>query len=266
MDQNHRILKLTLTSRRIRHEVRRKVALIKLHPLDILQSRFVRVPALDLNNTISADLVDRFRDQFTDIRVVIRRDGRDLLQIRLALAWSRERVNRFARRLCSLVDATLDMHRIRTSSNNLQALAKDRLSKHRRTSRAVARFISSTLRDLMQHLRAHRFKLRWKLDLLRYRNAVLGHMRTAVRLLNHDMPTRRPHRALDRIGQLINALLHLKKRLVIKHDLFIAHCSTFQSASHSRRCVHFTYEKTPKSSDSRRIRCSTPSISTSVPA
>jgi hypothetical protein len=54
--------------------------------------------------------------------------------------------------------------------------------------------------------------------LLGDRHAVLGHVRVAVRLLDDDVAPGGAHRALDRVGQAIHALLHLEQGGVVEHQ------------------------------------------------
>src|SRR5262249_17877999 len=111
-------------------------------------------------------------------------------------------------------------------------------------------------RDLLHHLRAHVLELVLELDLLGNRDAVLGHRRSAPRLLDDDVTAARPERHLHRVGQSIEAVRDLRARLGIEKDFL---------GSHFDYLLTFYFSRTARASSSRRMMCSTPSSLTSEP-
>ena len=226
VDQHVRVLELRLGRLGVGHEVRREVALVELHALNVIERRVGALALLDLNDAISADLGDRLGDQLGDFLVVVGRHGRDLRVVGLAAALDRHRVDRLARSLGCGVDAALELHGVRAGRDVPQALVEDRLGKHGRRGRAVARLVGGLLGDLVDHLRAHRLEGLGQADFLRHAHAVLRNVRPAVGLLDHNVPARGAHRALDRVRETINTLLHLDECVVVEHDLLGCHGSS----------------------------------------
>src|SRR5207248_7378137 len=103
------------------------------------------------------------------------------------------------------------------------------------------------------HLRTHVLELVLDLDFLRDGDAVLGHRGRAPRLLDHDVAAARAEGDLHRVGEQIEALGDLATGTRRKNDFFGSHgTGSFQS-------------RIARRSSSRRMRCSSPSIFTSVP-
>src|SRR5690606_17619335 len=140
--------------------------------------------------------------------------------------------------------------------DELAALAEDRLRQHGRRRGAVAGHVARLRRDLAHHLRAHVLELVLELDLLGDRHTVLGDGGRAEALLDHDVATARPQGDLHRVGERVDAAQNQVTGAFLVCNFLGSH----DSAS----SAHFSI--TPRMSSSRRMRRSSPSIFTSVPA
>src|SRR4030095_9234562 len=108
-------------------------------------------------------------------------------------------------RVHGLLDAALDVHRVRASHDVLRAFTIDGLRQNGRGRRAVARDVRRLARHLAYHLRAHVLERILEVDLLRHGDAVFGDGRRSELLVEDDVPTLGSQRDLYRVGQLIDA-------------------------------------------------------------
>jgi hypothetical protein len=76
----------------------------------------------------------------------------------------------------SLVDATLDGHRVVTRRHHARSFGEDRPGEYGRGGRAVAGDVRGLGGYLLHHLGTHVLDLVFELDVLGYRYAVLGHV------------------------------------------------------------------------------------------
>src|SRR5262249_24753129 len=116
-----------------------------------------------------------------------------------------------------------------------------------------ARAVGGLAGDLLHHLGAHVLELVLELDLLGDGDAVLGHRRRAEALLDHHVAAARTERHAHRVGERVDADEQLGPRVLVEADLLGSH----------RRIL--LYSQMPRTSSSRMMRCSSPSILTSVP-
>src|SRR4029079_1761894 len=153
-------------------------------------------------------------------------------------------------------DAALELHRVVTGRDELGALAIDRLRENRRGRRAVAGVVRRLGSDFLDHLRAHVLELVLELDLLGDGDAVLGDRRGAPRLLDHDVAAARAEGDLHRVGEGVDPVRDLRTGVFLKQNFL---------GSHDLVSLLY-FSMTPRTSSSRRMRCSTPSTLISVPA
>ena len=146
-DQDVRLVEHGLHALGVRDHVRRQVALVELHALGELELEPERLPLLDVDDAVLADLLDRVGDDVADLALA-RRDGgdpgdvlpaRDLLGLRLEVLDDR---------VDGLLDAALERHRVRAGGDVLQALADDRLREHGGCGGSVAGDVVRRRRDL----------------------------------------------------------------------------------------------------------------------
>ena len=122
-----------------------------------------------------------------------------------------------------LVDAALQVHRVRARGDRLQALADDRLREHGGGGGAVAGLIGGVGSDFLHHLRAHVLELVLELDFLRDRDTVLGDGGGAEALVEHGIAALGTQRDLDGIRQNIHALEHACPSVVAEAYVFSCH-------------------------------------------
>ena len=107
--------------------------------------------------------------------------------------------------LHGLVDAALDRHRVVTRGDHLGALDEDRPGEDGRGGGSVTGHVRGLRGDLLDHLRAHVLELVLELDLLGDGDAVLGDVRRAERLLEHNVATLGPEGHGHRVGENVHA-------------------------------------------------------------
>jgi hypothetical protein len=78
------------------------------------------------------------------------------------------------------VDATLQIHRVHSGGDQLEAFLHDRGGKHGGGGRAVAGQVGGLRSDLADHLRAHVLELVLKLDLFGDGDTVFGDAGRAI--------------------------------------------------------------------------------------
>jgi hypothetical protein len=113
VNEDQGIFEYSFHSIGIGDEVGRKVAAVKLHSFDEFQVRFHRLGFFDRNDAILADLFHGFRDETPDISVTVRRNRRYLFLFFLALDGLEIFFSSSTTVSTALVDATLQIHRIR---------------------------------------------------------------------------------------------------------------------------------------------------------
>ena len=225
VQQDVRILELGRLVLLVVDEVRREVAAVELHALDDVELVLETRAFLDGDHAFLADLLHRLGDGLADRLVGVRRDRADLGDRLLVLAGLRELLQLVGHRFDGLVDAALDVHRVRAGGDRLQAFADDRLREHGRGRGAVTGLVGGVGSDFLHHLRAHVLELVLELDLLRDGHAVLGDGRGAEALLEHGIAALRAQRHLDRVGEDVDAAQHARARVVAETYVFSCHVS-----------------------------------------
>ena len=117
---------------------------------------------------------------FADRLVAIRGDRPDLGDLFGGLHLLRPAFDVLHDRRHRDVDAALQIHRVHSGGDQLEAFLHDRGGKHGRGGRAVAGKIVGLRGDLAHHLSAHVLELVLKLDLLGDGDAILGDAGRAV--------------------------------------------------------------------------------------
>src|SRR5688500_327107 len=219
VDQDDAVLEHHFHALRIRDEVGREVAAVELHALDDLERGLHRARFLDRDHAVLADLVHRFRDDVAAGVVAVRRDRADLAD-HLAADFLRHLLELRDDGLDGLLDALLQLHRVRARDDVLRAFAVDRLRQHGRRRRAVTGRVRRLARDFAHHLRAHVLERVLELDLLGDGHAVLGDRRRAELLVEDDVAALRAESDLDRVGQGIDAAQDRLARIFTVNDLF----------------------------------------------
>src|SRR5262249_41876391 len=143
---------------------------------------------------------------------------------------------------------------------------------HRGGRRAVTGDVRRLGRHLAHHLRAHVLVRVVELDLLGHAHAVLRDGGRAPLLVEHDVAAARSERHLHGLGEDLPALHELGAGLLAEQQHLGSHwASEWESGGSARGAaarVHLLLVlvlSTPRTSSSRRITYSVPSIFTSVP-
>src|SRR3954471_12331064 len=223
VDQDDRVLEDHFHALGIGDEVRRQVAAIELHAFDHFQRGLERARFLDRDHAVLADLVHRVGDDLADRLVVVGRDGADLRD-HVAADRLGHALDLGGEGLDGLLDAALDVHRVRAGDDVLRALAVDRLGQHGGGGGAVARRVRRLAGDFTHHLGAHVLERILQVDFLRHRHAVLGDGRGAELLVEDDIAALRAQGDLYRIGQLVHAAQDRLAGLLAVHNLFCHRC------------------------------------------
>ena len=175
MDQNLRILKNALGLLWIRHEVRRQVALVKAHALDIFKSGVGGLAFLNFDNAIGADSINGFGDQLAKVRVMVGAHGRNFLKIGATLALLRHFNQRIASGGGRKINSALQSDGIHRARDKFQTTIKDGGRKNRGGGGAITSDVGGFLCHLMHKLGAHVLERTWQLNFLGNADAVLGH-------------------------------------------------------------------------------------------
>src|SRR5262249_42534447 len=103
------------------------------------------------------------------------------------------------------------------------------------------------------------------LDLARDRDAVVGDCRRAELLVQHDVPTLRAKRDLDRVGEDVHAPLERAARILVELQLLVSHSASSLCCYAAAPAGSRMPTTLASTSDSRRIRTSSEPSLTSVP-
>ena len=207
MDQDDRVLEHDFHALRVGDEVGRQVAAVELHALDDVERGVHALGFLNRDHAVLADLVHGLGDDLADGFVVVGRNGADLRH-HVAANVLLHLLQLVGDRLDRLLDAALDVHRVRARHDVLRALAVDRLREHGGRRGPVAGRIRGLARHFAHHLRAHVLERILEVDFLRDRDAVLGDGRRAELLVEDDVASLRTEGDLHRVGQLVDAAQH----------------------------------------------------------
>ena len=120
----------------------------------------------------------------------------------------------------SLVDTSLQIHRIGTGGNILQTLVDDSLSKDGGSSGTITSIVASLGSHALNELGTGVLELVLELHLLGHGNTVLGNLGSTKLLLDNYIATLRTESYLYCIGQLVNTLLEQVTGICIELDIF----------------------------------------------
>ena len=225
VDEDVRLFEVTHHLVLVRDEVRREVTLVELHPFDPVDGRVEALALFDGDDAVLADLLHRLGDHLADLRIVVRRDRRDLGDFGVILDLLRKSAELFDDRTHRAVDATLERDRVRAGGHVLETFVVDRFGEDRCGGRPVARGVAGLRRDFLHHLGAHVLVGVLELDLLRDRDTVLGDRRRAEALFENHVPPARAERDLDRARQFLDAAPDRIASFVFKSDFLGTHAA-----------------------------------------
>ena len=167
--------------------------------------------------------------------------------------------------LDGLLDAALDVHRVRAGDDVLRAFTVDGLRQHGRGGRAIARDVRRLARDLAHHLRAHVLERILQIDLLRDRDAVLRDRGRSELLVEDDVAPFRSERHFHRVGELIDTAQDRLARVLAVTICFAIDPRLLLLSLASPPLASLPPSMTARTSSSRMMRNSSPSSLISCP-
>ena len=189
--------------------------------------RVTALALLDGDHTILRDLAHSLSEEFTDFLIIVGRYRSHLLNLVVVVTHLLSALGDMIRHgLHSLVDTTLQIHRVGTGGDILQTLGHDSLSQDGSGGRTVAGIVTSLRGDALHELCARILKLVLQLDLLGDGHTVLGNLGSTELLFNNHVAALRTECYLDGICQLVDALLQQVTRLNIE---FYILCHNFKT-------------------------------------
>ena len=221
VDEHEGVVERGLHGLRVGDEVRRDVALVELHAVDVLEFGLEALAFFDRDDAFGADLHHRFGKHVADLGVVVGRDRADLGDLFAALDVDLlgHHGQFLAHRIDCEVDAVAQVVRVDTGRQVALADRQDGFGEHGRGGGAVTGNIVGLARDFANELGAHVLEGILELDFLGDGDAVLGDLRAAERLLDDDVLAGRTERDLDGTRELLDASDGLPARDVVIHDL-----------------------------------------------
>src|ERR1700722_971893 len=265
--QDQRLVELRALALLIVDEVRREIAAVELHALDHFEFVPQALTLFDRDDAFLADLRHGVGDSLADALVRIRRNRADLGDRLRILAGLGKLLQLFGGRNHRLIDAALQIHRVRTRSDRLQALTNDGLGELGGGGGAVAGFVGRVGCHFLHHLRAHVLKLVLEFNFLGDGDAVFGDGRSAVALVEHGIAALGTQRYLDGIRQNIHTPEHPLPGVVAEAYVFSCHLliPLVEFVGDDIRSKRYLPSITAMTSSSRITTSSSPSIFTSVP-
>ena len=225
LDQDVRVLQLDLHRFHVVDEVRAEVALVELHAFDQLDHGIQALALFHRDHAVLADLLHRLGDLLADLRVVVGRTRRHLLDLGVGVNRLGELLELLDHDFDGLVDAAAQVHRVGPGGNVLEPFHVDRLGVEGRRGRAVAGLGAGPAGDFLDELGADVLHRVFQLDLLGDGHAVLGDGRAAEGFLDHHVSPRRPQSALDCPAELLHAAPDRLAGLAIERNMFGCHQS-----------------------------------------
>ena len=223
MQQHQRVLEDGFLRVEIGDEVGRQETLVEAHALGDLQLGTQRGGFLDRHDTVGADLGHRLAHQLADLLVA--RGHRGDLADGLAVVDRRGRCQQRLRHgVGGLVDARPQRDRVGARGDVAQPGLDHGLREHGRGGGAVTGNVVGLGGDRLDQLRAEILERILEIDVAGDGHPVVGDGRSTESLGQHHMPTTRPERHLDRVGQLVDAGLHRAARGFVEFNLFAHRC------------------------------------------
>ena len=131
VDQDVRVLHFASHLLRIRHEISREITTIELHTLHGLEDSVATLGIFDGNHAIYRHFAHTIGNELTDFSIVVGRDSGYLFDFVVVCAHLFSlRFDAFHHFAHSLVDTTLEIERISTSSHVFHAFGENGLCEH----------------------------------------------------------------------------------------------------------------------------------------
>ena len=224
VQQDERIFESDFHAVRVRHEVRREVATVELHAFDNVEDGFCSLGFFDGDDAIVADLFHSVGEEFANFGVVVGRNRCDLGNVFLAVDLHGHLADFLDDGVNRSIHAALDVHRVCTGSDVLQAFTSDSLSENGCSRGAVTGSVARLVGDFLGHLGAEVFVSVFEFHFLSDGHAVLGDVRGTEGAGDHHVTALGAESYLDSVGELVHALhegfasRHIKLELLCHFD------------------------------------------------
>ena len=200
-----------------------KVSLVHLHPLDPVDGGVERLALFHGDDAVLADLFHRIGDDVSDLRIVVGSNATDLGDLGLVLDLRRHLTKASHDRHDSLLDSSLQTHRVCTRSDIPQSFMEDCIGENCRSGGAVSGVVGGLGGDLFHHLCAHVLEGVLEFDLTRNGHTVFGDSGRPERFLKNDITAPRTERDHDGLRELVYTSAYGVASFVVKRDALCAH-------------------------------------------
>ncbi len=207
----------------IGHEVRREIPLVDLHPFDPVHCGIESLALFHGDDPILADLLHRIGDDGANRRIIIGSDGSDLSDLFLVFHLGGHIAQFLGDFINSLLDSTLQTHRIRTCCDIAQTFIEDRTGEDSSRGGAVSGVVGSSQRNFLHHLSSHVFERILEFNFTRHGNTILGDSGCAKRLLENNVTASGAERDHDSSCEFLYATAYSVAGFVVKRDALCAH-------------------------------------------
>ncbi|CAB4796351.1 unannotated protein [freshwater metagenome] len=196
-------------------EVRGDVTLVKTHSLGELELKTKGVALFNSDDAFLADLVHGFSDHFADLGVRSR-DARSGSNLFLGLDVLGHVQQLSADSGNSLVDSTLEGHRVRTRSHVTQTFAHQGLSQNGRGRGSVTGNVVGLLGNFLDQFGTDLLEGIFEFDFLGDGDTIVGDRGGAPLLFQHNVATTWAQGDLDCVSELVHATLKTAAGLFVK--------------------------------------------------
>jgi hypothetical protein len=225
VDEDQRTLEDGLHLLGIRHEIGGQVPSLELQSFDDVQRGFGAFCLLHCDRALGADLFNRAGDELANDRIVVRRDGGDLLLLALALDRSRLRAQHLDDHSHPAVESALEIDGTRAGRDVAHALRHDGVREKRRGGGPVAHGIARPLGGLAEHLRPQLLFRVLQRELLRDGHAVVADDGLRPLLLDEHGARFRPQGHAQGVRKGRGAMEHLLAGVRSEQQVFVRHVS-----------------------------------------
>src|SRR5690606_10502575 len=123
----------------------------------------------------------------------------------------------------SLVDTTLQVHRVHAGGNRLQTFGNDGLGQDGSSSGTVTGVVAGAGGNVLDQLRTHVLDAVFRRACPGHGNAGVGDQRGTEGALGQNVAALRPQGGLDRVGQTVNPFQHRVASGDVKQYFFSSH-------------------------------------------
>ena len=205
----------------ISYEVRRNVTAVELHTFNHVDACSCTLCFFNGNNAFFFHLLHCLSDELTNFIIVVCRNACHVFNlVKVITNFLRLSLDAFHNLCNSLVDTTLNVHRISSGSNILQTGGHNCLSEQCCSCCAVTGIVTGLRSNLLNKLRTHILELVLKFNLFCNTHTIFGDVWSTKLLFKNHVATFRAKCHFHRICQCVNTFLELFASLYIKFNFF----------------------------------------------